>query len=782
MKKNIIIIILLLSIVNLVFAQNRDILGKIIDGDQQAVEFVTVVLQIPETGYSDVILTDSLGQFRFTKVEAKESFLIFQHILFETDTLKVIPENNAPLSVVLRSKEFTLKDIQVIAERPLVRMEGNVLSYDAKMLASTRSVLNAYEIVKEIPGVMEVEDKLSLVGTDKLNVVINGQITTMSMDQIVSMLKSTPASSIKSVEVMYNPPAKYNVRGALINVVLDKAVEHIPFTGEMMVGFAQSVNASNSDRLSLSYNKSNLRVDLFANINSGKNWQEQVSSSHHSLKERVVEIEENTKARGNYINGDLRLGIDYQFRDKSNLIFAYYTDLSKSIIRWEGNTAYRDTISYKMRSMNKRRNTDQLHNGYLQYTKDRFQIGAEYTFYSNPSKQNYTDSIFTTSSVYTDYINHSTQRISRWSAFVNHGVAIGADFVLTYGFNGGYNLSNSNIDYKFREGDVYIEKDSLSLIGRQKEYTSMGFVEGMYKFSEKLSANLSLKLEYFQADYINNGVKISLWDDWTLYPNLSFTYNPTDRNMFQFNFSSDKRYPSYWAINPETSSLSSYSQIDGNPELKPSKVFRGQLMYMRDRKYTLMAFVQYTPDYFVQLPHMSEDELKLIYRYENYDYLLRSGIMISANFRFGTFYRNKLMIQGLRSDERINDFYGSSFDNTSYSAVVMFDNTFNITKNIIFQFDAFFQSNARQGVYRIGPLWSLDSRLKWNINNDMYVVAKYTNIVRNSMPRPLRLEYGNQYQVTKHRENSKFGLSFVWTFGSYKVKKYKEVDDSRFGK
>lgn len=782
MRRFSMVLVFFLCIVKVLLAQNIWIEGCVVDEEKHPVEYATVLLQTLDRKHSDVVFTDSVGHFRIGTI-GNEYQLILQHILYEADTLSLSTDQLQPLLIVLKQKDINLKDIEVVAERPLVRMEGNALSYDAKLIASKRTVLNAYEIVKEIPGVMAVEEMLSLAGTDKLNIVINGQISIMTMSQIVSMLKSIPASSIQKVDVMYNAPAKYNVKGALINVVLDKAALEVPFTGEVMVNYKQSVFATSIGRLSLSYNKDNLRIDLFANISSGKNWQEETSYSRHSLKDRMVEVDENTSGRGNHLSGDLRLGLDYTFNDKSNLVFAYYTDQNKNIVRRVGSTNYMDTLNYNIESFNRRRDRDQLHNSYIQYTNRKLQLGGEYTFYGNPSTQNYTDSIVSNNSLLSGYINNSNQRIARWSAFVNHGVNFGSAFELNYGLNGGYNHSNSSINYKVRdEYETYIDRDSLRLVSKQKEYTGTGFVDGVYKFNDKLSANFSLKLEYFRADYIKNKIKTTLWDDWTLFPNLSFTYNQSEKNMFQLSFSSDKNYPSYWAINPEIANMSSYSQIEGNPELKPSKVFRGQLMYMRDRKYTLMAFMQYIPDYFVQLPHLSEDELKLVYKYENYDYLLRSGIMFTANFKFGEIYNNRLLLQAMRSDEKIKDFYGSSFDYTSYSAVVMLNNTLNITKNLAFQFDIFYQTNARQGVYRLGPMWSLDSSLKWNINGKMYIVAKYNNIVRNNIPRPLKLDYGNQYQLMKQKEKSSFNISFVWSFGGYKAKKYKEVDDSRLGK
>lgn len=110
-----------------------------------------------------------------------------------------------------------------------------------------------------------------------------------------------------------------------------------------------------------------------------------------------------------------------------------------------------------------------------------------------------------------------------------------------------------------------------------------------------------------------------------------------------------------------------------------------------------MGFIQYAPDYFSQLPHMSADEIKTIYRFENYDYLLRMGIAVILNVKQGKFFSSNITLQGINSREKIDDFYGYSFNHTSLSGVVNLNNSFNLTEYLLLQVNGHFQSAARQG-------------------------------------------------------------------------------------
>ena len=109
-------------------------------------------------------------------------------------------------------------------------------------------------------------------------------------------------------------------------------------------------------------------------------------------------------------------------------------------------------------------------------------------------------------------------------------------------------------------------------------------------FGSHFSATASLKVEYFKSDYTSNGMKSTLWNDWTLFPNATLSYTVNPMHIIQLDISSDKTYPSYWDVTPQESPINSYSVILGNPSLKPYRSYSGQLIYILKQKYTILAF------------------------------------------------------------------------------------------------------------------------------------------------------------------------------------------------
>ena len=200
----------------MLIAQNT-IHGKVTDTDDIPVDGVAVVLQTLDSVYVDAVVTDSLGQFNLNRAADQTYRLLFQHLLYEPFQQEISQADAE--TIRLTAKDYELDGVVVKAERPKVKVENGALKYDVPQLMKDKSVSNAFEAVKQLPGIIGGTDEIQLLGAGAPRIILNGQLTTMSADQLITMLKSIPSSRVKNVEVMYNAPAKYNIKGAVINVM-----------------------------------------------------------------------------------------------------------------------------------------------------------------------------------------------------------------------------------------------------------------------------------------------------------------------------------------------------------------------------------------------------------------------------------------------------------------------------------------------------------------------------------------------------------------------------------
>ena len=383
--------------------------------------------------------------------------------------------------------------------------------------------------------------------------------------------------------------------------------------------------------------------------------------------------------------------------------------------------------------------------------------------------------------------NNSKQNISQGALFINHSHTFETGWALNYGVHGGFTSSKTYIDYLYNKGNGYESALDELENNRQKEYSGNAFLEVSKNFGSRFSVTASLKAEYFKSDYTSNGFKSTLWNDWTLFPDATLSYTITPMHILQLNVSSDKTYPSYWDITPQASPINSYSVILGNPSLKPYRSYSGQLLYILKQKYTILAFCDYVPDYFAQLPYQNTSELKNVFRYENMDYQLQFGMGVIVPFRVGEFWNSQVTLLGLRMQEKLDHFHDVSFHNEKYTGQFKMDNTFTLSKsrpNLKLDLNGYFVTGAVQGIYDLGYLYDVSSALKWQFADDRAtLILKCNNIFRSNMPHTMEINQSGQYsRLWKLDDQRCVTVSFVWKFGGYKKKQHEAVDASRFGK
>lgn len=765
----------------------QGISGKVMDGKEQPIDGVAVILQTLDSVYVDAVVTDTLGDFRLNHPLDQSYRLIFQHILYNMVEKEITTANVG--TVVLEEKDYQLAEITVKGERPQVKLEGGKLTYDVPQLMKDKTATNAFEIIKDLPGLIERNDNLELVGASRLNIILNGQLTTMSADQLIQLLKTMPASRVEKAEVMYNAPAKYNVKGALLNVVLSKNESETPsWQGETGVDYTQYRHAGGDAHVNLLYTNKGFSIDFLLNGNKRRDVMGEDMLARHTLNSGMTEISQHNRALVHVNRGTVRLGMDYTFANEDKLSLAYYLKGDKVLSDRDAFTSYLDLSKPENKSESTSLVRDDghsaIHNIRLQYDGHAgISAGADFTRYHSPSVLDYQD----TNGSRTDMINNTRQDVSRWSVFLNKTHSFASGWGLNYGVHGGYASSKNYSEYLYDQGAGYEMDEEALEDNTQKEYIVDIFAEVSKSFGERFSATVGLKGEYFKSDYASSRENMNLWNEGALFPTVSLSYTFSPRHILQFDISSDKTYPGYWQVSPQVTPLNSYSEVAGNPLLKPYRTYEGQMVYIFRQKYMLVAFCEYTPDYFAQLPYQSDTELKTVFRFENMDYSLETGLAVIIPFNVGRFWNSRITLRGWRMQEKNDNFHGISYNREAYLGLAHMSNTFNLCDkpNLKMTIDGqYVTPGAIQGIYDLGSMYEISAGLKWTFLNDRAsLTLKGDDIFASSIPRTIKINQGNQWsRMRKLNDERCLKLSFVWKFGGYKEKEHDSIDTSRFGK
>ena len=656
-----------------------------------------------------------------------------------------------------------LPEVMITGERPIVKAEQGKLVYDLPRLLGNLPVDNAYDAVKNLPGVMDLGEGLML-GGQEVTVVINGKVTTLSTGQLNALLKSIPVSRIEKAEVMYSAPARYQVRGAMINLVLASGTGHEPsLQGELYTAFNQNHFESLAERGSLLYSGRKFSADLLYSYSYDRDRRETDKEALHTLADgstHQMDMYENTISRNN--SHQIRLGMDYAFTDQHLLSLVYTTAFTDS--------KHNATVIGAQNSLTNSHADNQLHNTKLDYqTPFGLKAGVEFTYYRSPGSQ----LLYSTLGNETmNFLSRDNQRINQWRFYAGQEHTLGKDWGLNYGM-----AYTTALDHSFQR---YYEPGTETLLpdnnmqSHRREQT-LNFYAGLSKsFGQKFSADISLAAEQYHTD---------IWNEWSFYPVANLTYTPAAGHMLQLSLSSDKEYPEYWSVQNATSYMGAYSEIQGNPLLKPAANYETTLSYILKGKYVFSAYCSYTKNNEMQTLYQSPDRLVEIYKFFNFDFSEQAGIMMTVPFKIKNWLDSRLTAVGLRYHQKDSDFWDISFDRKLYTFVLTMNNTFTLSTkpDLKLTLTGFYQNKMIQGTFDLPRSGNLNTALRYTFAKGKAQLTLKCDDIFNTSTISTRIRFGNQ-NVKNHymRTTREFGISFNYKFGGYKEKKREEIDTSRF--
>ncbi|MFA7141171.1 MAG: outer membrane beta-barrel protein, partial [Proteiniphilum sp.] len=232
MKKTFLLIVIHLVAV-LSFGQSVTVKGKLVaEADNEALPYATVSVAREDAPAAVIKKMATQEDGSFTTTLSPGTYLFGFHFVGMNDTVRKVdvPSTRDPLDIgviALSESAKLLDEVSVTAQAPLVKVEIDKLTYSAKddPEASTSNVL---DLLRKVPLItVDGEDKIQLKGASNYKIYLNGKPSNMISSNPSQVLKSMPASSIKDVEVITDPGAKYDAEGVggIINLVTDKRVD-----------------------------------------------------------------------------------------------------------------------------------------------------------------------------------------------------------------------------------------------------------------------------------------------------------------------------------------------------------------------------------------------------------------------------------------------------------------------------------------------------------------------------------------------------------------------------
>lgn len=658
-----------------------------------------------------------------------------------------------------------LPEVMVKGTRPIVKAERGMLSYNMPLLLKQLPADNAYEALTRIPGVSDATGSISFSGNE-VTLIINGQATTLTQEQLTERLKAMPAAQLSKAEVMLSAPARYHVRGMAINIVTKDYAGTNQLSGQIIGGMRQNKYANEFGNLYLSLQRGKFGLDAQYKYVNGNSYGESSRIANHPLGNNRIHYNDETGQKSFGITHDYRLGMNYTF-SKNNRLDVSYTG------QWDKTSSNSHTTGSSISGMH-HDSHEYLHNVDVNYSLPfGLSLNGSYTYYRTPQQQVLDGTMTAENKNETErnLTSGSEQTINKWMFTADQTHSLSHGWGLSYGVKGQF---TSNKSYQ-----TTIDKDGSVLPDGTSSVDLNERIWNIYAgFSKQINKAISLEASVAAEQYHS-----PIWDKWRVYPTLNALWNVNDNHLLNLSFSSNSEFPSYWSTMSNVFYSSTYTEIHGNPDLKPFSYYNVNLMWQIKRRYTLMAFASLKPDYSVQLPYQTTDRMAVIMKETNFDYSNSFGLQASAIFSAGKWLNGNVFAVGTYKHDKSSNFFDLPFNRKKLSVILGGTASVKLcnTQDLRLILNPFFQSKAIQGVYDISPIFRMNAKLQWSSHDGRWGLRLNGNNIFNNKYDTRSVQGNQDYRMKINYNWASVTFAVIYKFGGYKEKTVKEVDTSRMG-
>ena len=669
-------------------------------------------------------------------------------------------------SLTMENMMHNLPEVMVKGSRPIVKAERGMLSYNMPLLLKQLPADNAYEALTRIPGISDATGSISFSGNE-VTLIVNGQATTLTQEQLTERLKAMPAAQLAKAEVMLSAPARYHVRGMAINIVTKDYAGTNQLSGQVIGGMKQSKYAKGFGDLYLSLQRGKFGLDAQYKYVNGNSYGESSRIANHPLGNNRIHYNDETGQKSFGITHNYRLGMNYAFSKNHRLDVAYTG-------HWDKRCSNSNTTGSSISGMH-HDSHEYLHNVDVNYSLPfGLTLNGSYTYYRTPQQQALDGTMHTDESMpetERNLTSGSEQTINKWMFTADQTHSLAHGWGLSYGVKGQF---TSNKSYQ-----TTIDKDGTIQPNGTSSVDNNERIWNIYAgFSKQINKAISVEASVAAEQYHS-----PIWDKWRVYPTLNALWNVNDNHLLNLSFSSNSEFPSYWSTMSNVFYSSTYSEIHGNPNLKPFSYYNVNLMWQIKRRYTLMAFASLKPDYFVQLPYQTTERMAVIMKETNFDYSNSYGLQASVIFNAGKWLNGNVFAVGTYKHDKNSNFFDLPFNRKKLSVILGGTASIKLcqTQDLRLILNPFYQTKAIQGVYDISPVFRMNAKLQWSSHDGKWGLRLNGSNIFNNLYDTRSVQGNQDYRMKINYNWASVTFAVIYKFGGYKEKNVKAVDTSRMG-
>ncbi|RZJ30436.1 MAG: TonB-dependent receptor, partial [Flavobacterium sp.] len=510
---------------------------------------------------------------------------------YHSEPISLSPEKpEFTISAVLTKKSTQLSEVTVQKKKQIIenRIDKTIVNVDAMITAAGG---DAMEVLEKSPGIVVDENgTITFKGKTGVAVFIDDKPSYLSGAELEAYLKSLPASTLNQIELMTNPPAKYDAAGGggVINIITKKSKAR-GFNGSATARLRQGKKGSTNESVNLNYVEDKIRI--FGNLSYSFQQPRNDLYIYRIFKNEDLTtksyFDQYSYLTGKNNSGTARVGMDYYASEKTTFGVNLTGMLRSSKKSSDVESVLRNAALALDSTIIARNTTDNHFSNVgvnLNFRHDlekgrKITADADYLNYSNATDQRFRNFVYQPDNSLTsqdEQIGDLPSDIDIISLKTDYSHPLKNDGSFETGYKISISKTDNVADYRDIVGDSQMPNFDMSNHFKYDEIINAAYVNFNTTY-KRFTFQTGLRLENTQSkgNQLGNEVKPAsrFSHNYTnLFPTVYVQYKLDSIGNNQLVTSYGKRInrPYYEDLNPFISPLDKFTFYSGNPYLNPS--------------------------------------------------------------------------------------------------------------------------------------------------------------------------------------------------------------------
>jgi outer membrane receptor protein involved in Fe transport len=794
MRKNFtFLVITLLTCVFMANAQSGKgrISGKVVDGTTKTISSATIQLIFAkDSSLAKIGMADKDGQYTFETIAAGEYRVMVTAVGHETAYSELIAITAAGEQVTVKQLELVpaakaIAGVVVTSRKPMIEQKAGkmVINVDA---SQTNAGLNALELLEKSPGVsVDNDGNISVKGKQGVLILVDGKPTYLSGADLAALLRNMASNQLEQIEVMTNPPAKYDAAGnsGIINIKTKKGLVR-GMNGNANAGYNQGKYPRFNGGVNLNYR--NNKLNIFGGYNGGKyEGFNNLDINRNMYDNNGVLARKIDQFSRPYFNGqyhNFKLGTDYYFSKK---------DVAGVVVNYGFNNNDEAPYSYT----NIRDAQGNIQSKLWTFSENNRKSKNLTTNFNYKHTFDSTGREITTDIDYLRYDNRSNSLLTTESRDHND-VKVGEDALLRGVIPSLINIYSGKVDYvhPFRSGwkmeaglkSSYVETDNqVTYLRNSGADWVVDSRSNHFVYKENINAAYAIFSRSFKQWELNMGLRLEntvarghqLSNDsvfrrnyTNLFPNLGLSYKASDNHQWNFSYSRRLTRPDYDDLNPFIFFLDSLTYGQGNPYLQPQFTHNFEFGHTFKRFLTTTLNYTQTNDIITELLKQNTEKNETYQTRENFSTMRQYGIAVMANIPVAKWWNSNIYVNVFHN--RYEGLYQNDPVKLNFTSMMLnVNNSFNLGKGWNAELSGWYRSRGLEGIlvaYSMGAVNAGISKqvlqkkgtVKLGIR-DIFFTQQFSGYARYS---------DVDVDIHSRRDSRQFNITFTYRFGKSNIK------------